>query len=154
MCSPSFIISHHHSSLNVKKSLVGHNISSEQTTWLRSKWNSINCKNIVKQCEKLSYSYWFIDRDFDDLSNGDYSQQSIALIAIILVSAIIALLIPFAECVPRPSFLYLYCCLTPTGPLIFSNIWLFQMIISSICDKHSTLSYQPSSLSPKNDSRS
>ena len=114
-----------------RKSLVGHNTSSEQTTWLRSKWNSINCKNTVKQCEKLSYSYWFIDRDFDDLSNGDYSQQSIALIAIILVSAIIALLIPFAECVPRPSFLYLYCCLTPTGPLIFSNIWLFLMIISS-----------------------
>ena len=91
-----------------RKSLVGHNTSSEQTTWLRSKWNSINCKNIVKQCEKLSYSYWFIDRDFDDLSNGDYSQQSIALIAIIFVSAIIALLIPFAECVPRPSFFQIF----------------------------------------------
>ena len=90
-----------------RKSLVGHNTSSEQTTRLRSKWNSINCKNIVKQCEKLSYSYWFIDRDFDDLSNGDYSQQSIALIAIIFVSAI-TLLIPSAECVPRPSFFQIF----------------------------------------------
>ena len=64
VCSPSFIISHHHSSLNVKKSLVGHNISSEQTTLLRNKLNSINCKNTAKQCERLSQSYWFIDRGF------------------------------------------------------------------------------------------
>ena len=63
----------------------------------------------------LSYSYWFIDRDFDDLSNGDYSQQSIALIAIIFVPAVIALLIPFAECLCRMC----------TSPLIFSNIWVF-----------------------------
>ena len=91
-----------------KKSLVGHNTSSEQTMLLRSKLISINCKNTVKQCEKLSYSYWFIDRDFDDLSNGDYSQQSIALITIIFVSAITALLIPFAECVPRPSFFQIF----------------------------------------------
>ena len=75
---------------------------------LRSKLISINCKNTVKQCEKLSYSYWFIDRDFDDLSNGDYSQQSIALIATIFVSAVIALLIPFAERVPRPSFFQIF----------------------------------------------
>ena len=41
-------------------------------------------------------------------SNGDYSQQSIALIAIIFVSAVIALLIPFAERVPRPSFFQIF----------------------------------------------
>ena len=59
-------------------------------------------KNLMSQSGntlKVKYSF---------PSNGDYSQQSIALIAIIFVSAITALLIPFAECVPRPSFFQIF----------------------------------------------
>ena len=135
MCSLCFIIIHQR---NVGKSLVVHNTSSEQTTLLRSRLNSINCKNTVKQCEKLSYSYWFIDRDFDDLSNGDYSQQSIALIAIIFVSAITALLIPFAECVPRPSFFQ-----------IFDYFkWLFHLYVTNIQPCHTSLPVYPPKMIP------
>ena len=89
-------------------------------------------KNLMSQSGntlKVKYSF---------PSNGDYSQQSIALIAIIFVSAITALLIPFAECVPRPSFFQIF---------DFFK-WLFHLYVTNIQPCHTSLPVYPPKMIP------